>query len=163
MAYYGNHSPDLFDFDELVNYVQDTSQQPDVITDDFQSFFDAFEAEAQFYNKNVSDLDNTSDGFSSPSQASCDLLASVIESEIGDVSDFSYQDSYPSGSSCSSQMEVSPVPPVYAADAPMPLEPVVQSTEELFQVLIEKGKPVESPPFNVSSSFLPIFFWLDWI
>ena len=188
MAYYGN-SPDLFDLDELVNYVQDTSQQPDVITDDFQSFFDALDdsrnvlyppedtqrqhfghldcyhqesnfaqqfpgSEAQFESQNVFELGNTSDGFTSPSQASCDdLLASVIESEIGDVSDFSYQDSYPSGSSCSSQMEVSPVPPVYVADVPMPVEPVVQSTEELFQVLIEKGKPVESPPFNVSSSF----------
>ena len=56
-------------------------------------------------------------------------------------------------------MEVWPVPQVVYADAPMLLEPVVQSNEEmtLFQVLIEKGKPVESPPFNVSSSFLPIF------
>ena len=186
MDYYDNSS---CCFDDLINDIEDSSYQSDVLvnTGDFSDFFDAlissrnvlyssedmhlqhgfcqmesYQREFHFEQQNVLELGNSSDGFSSPSQSS-DLLASAID-EIGDLSEFSCEDSFPSGSSCSSQTEVSPVPPVADADVTMSLDPVgVQSNEEsaLFQVLIERGKKIESPPFNVSSSFPSNFLLIE--
>jgi hypothetical protein len=122
---------------------------------------DSDQPEVYLEQQHVLELGNSSGGFSSPSQSS-DVLASAISDEIGDLSEFSCEDSFPSVSSCSSQTEVSPAPPVVYADATIPLDPVgVQSNEEvaLFQVLIEPGNEVESPPFNVSSSLSSNFLF----
>jgi hypothetical protein len=106
---------------------------------------------AQFDYQNIFEMDNSSDEFSSPSQSNASDPLALAVSVIGGLDNFSCEDSIPSGSSCCPQMDVSPVPPVAVADAPMPSEPVaVQSNQELFQVLIERGREVQSPPFKVS-------------
>ena len=115
-------------------------------------------SEAPFDNQNVLEVDNTLDGLSSPWQSNAsDLLASAV-SEIGDLGYFSCEDSIPSGSSCCSQMEVCPVPAVAVAGATMTLEPAgVQSNQELFEVLIERGKKIQSPAFKFSSGLNKLF------
>jgi hypothetical protein len=172
-------STDLFD--GLITAIEDSTGQFDVFinTDDSSNFFDPLissrnvlylhedmqqfcqmdscQPKFHFVQQNVREWGNSSDGFTHRRI----LLSSAID-EIRDLSEFSCEDSLPSVSSCSSQTEVWPVPPVADADVTMTLDSVgVQSTQEMasFQVLIEPGKKIESPSFNVSSSLSSNFLF----
>ena len=118
--------------------------------------------EVQFDSQNVPEFGNTSDTSCSPtlSPRSGDLLASAV-SQIEDLGDF-YEDLCSSEPSFASEVEVTTGP--VAVDAPpTALIPAgVQIDQEMFgfQVHIERGRDVRSPPFSVIQ-FLSIFYFIE--
>ena len=119
-------------------------------------------SEVQFDSQNVPELGNTSDTSCSPtlSPRSGDLLASAV-SQIGDLGDF-YEELCSSEPSFASEVEVT-TGPVAVSAPPTTLIPAgVQIDQEMFgfQVHIERGRDVRSPPFSVIQ-FLSIFYFIE--
>ena len=119
-------------------------------------------SEVQFDSQNVLEFGNTTDTSCCPtlSPRSGDLLASAV-SQIEDLGDF-YEDLCSSEPSFASEVEVTTGP--VAVDAPpTALIPAgVQIDQEMFgfQVHIERGRDVRSPPFSVIQ-FLSIFYFIE--